>query len=261
MRRLEALAQDDALDVLFALVSEMVAMSQGVRKKERFRTIKDLDEAALALKETIDAVFDQDLFPDTLSLGQLRDEISVRAGGAGRLSWARTKVAEVARPPEDHQQELLACWSMARTFLPHLLSTVEFGGTVAAEPVLEALDYLRDVDWSSRSPYFRGAPLAVVGKGWRRLALADGSESVGDATASDGHRDDGHPQAGCVDRKAYALGALEALHEAMRGREADRLTNPATYGCRKDEGEYVAERLLNGVRVGEEHLLEHLRPA
>ncbi len=43
---------------------------------------------------------------------------------------------------------------------------------------------------------------------------------------------------------------------------ADRLTNPATYGyCSKDEGEYAAERLLNGVRVGEENLLEHLRPA
>ncbi len=65
-RRLEALAQDDALDALFALVSEMVAMSKGARKKERFRTIKDLDEAALALKEVTDSVFDRDLFPDTL---------------------------------------------------------------------------------------------------------------------------------------------------------------------------------------------------
>jgi hypothetical protein len=37
--------------------------------------------------------------------------------------------------------------------------------------------------------------------------------------------------------------------------------NPATYGCRKDEGEYAAERLLNGVRVGEENLLKHLRQA
>src|SRR5215208_4779169 len=42
---------------------------------------------------------------------------------------------------------------------------------------------------------------------------------------------------------------------------ADRLMNPATYGCRKDEGEYAAERLLNGVRVGEENLLEPLRLA
>jgi hypothetical protein len=40
-----------------------------------------------------------------------------------------------------------------------------------------------------------------------------------------------------------------------------RLTKCAKYGCSKDEGEYAVERLLNGVRVGEENLLEHLRPA
>jgi TnpA family transposase len=211
-RRLEALAQDDALDVLFALVSEIVAMSKGAQKKERFRTIKDLDEAALALKEAVDAVFDHELFPDTFPLGRLRDEISLRSGGAGRLSWAKAKVAEVARPPEeDHQEELLARWRTARAFLPDLLASVEFGGTVAAGHVLEALDYLRGVDWSSRSPYLRGAPPAVVGKAWRRLVVADGS---GNAAKSNGHRDDDR-----VDRQAYALGTLEALHEAMRGRE------------------------------------------
>ena len=190
----------------------MVAVSKGARKKERFRTIKDLDEAALALKEAIDAIFDHELFPDTFPLGQLRDEISLRSGGEGRLSWARAKVAEVARPPEeDHQEELLARWRAARAFLPGLLTTVEFGGTVAAGHVLEALDYLRGVDWSSRSPYLRGAPPAVVGKGWRRLTLADGFK---DAAQGNGHRDDDR-----ADRKAYALGTLEALHEAMRGRE------------------------------------------
>ena len=73
LRRLEALAQDDALDVLFALISEMVAMSKGVQRKERFRTIKDLDEAALALKEAIDAVFDQELFPDTFPSGATQE--------------------------------------------------------------------------------------------------------------------------------------------------------------------------------------------
>jgi hypothetical protein len=42
---------------------------------------------------------------------------------------------------------------------------------------------------------------------------------------------------------------------------ADRLINPATYGCHNDDGEYAAEWLLNGVRVGEENLLKHLRLA
>ena len=172
-RRMEAIAQDDALDVLFALVSEMVAASKGARKRERFRTIKDLDEAALALKEAIDAVFDHELFPDAVPLGRVRGEISLRTGGGGKLAWARAKVAEVARPPEeDHQEELLARWRTVRAFMPDLLSTVEFRGAGPARPVLEAIDYLSRADWGSRSRHFRGAPLAVVGRGWERLARA-----------------------------------------------------------------------------------------
>ena len=38
---------------------------------------------------------------------------------------------------------------------------------------------------------------------------------------------------------------------------ADRLTNPATDGCRKGDGNAPPERLLDGVRVGEEDLLKH----
>ena len=210
--RLEAVAQDDALDVLFALVSEMVAVARGARKRERFRTIRDLDEAALALKEALDAVFDRGLFPDAVPLGLAREEISLRVGGEARLSWAREKVAEVARPPEeDHQEELLARWRTARSFLPDLLATVEFRGAESARPVLEALRYLKGVDWGSRSRHLRGAPVAVVGRGWERLALAGAG---GSAAPANGASEDGR-----VDRKAYSLAALEALQEAMRGRE------------------------------------------
>lgn len=170
VRRLEALAQDDVLDVLFALVSEMVTISKATRKKARLRTIKDLDEAALTLKEVLDAIFDPELLPDALPLGRAREEIFLHVGGGERLVWARAKVAEISRPPEeDHQEELLARWRTARPFLPHLLSTVEFQGAQSTEPILEAVEYLKGADWTSRSRYFRDPPLAVVGKGWQRL--------------------------------------------------------------------------------------------
>src|SRR5215207_6691606 len=53
------------------------------------------------------------------------------------------------------------------------------------------------------------------------------------------------------------------IHRISGGKiaEADRLINPATYSCHNDEREYAAEWLLNGVRVGEENLLKHLRLA
>jgi len=136
VRRLEALAQDDVLDVLFALVSEMVTQSKATRKKERFRSIQDLNEAALTLKEVLDAIFDPELLPNTLLLGRAREEIFLHVGGEDKLDWAKAKVAEISRPPEeDHQEELLTRWRTARTFLPHLLSTVEFQGAESAGPV------------------------------------------------------------------------------------------------------------------------------
>jgi hypothetical protein len=49
--------------------------------------------------------------------------------------------------------------------------------------------------------------------------------------------------------------------EELRGRLTDRLANPATYGCRKDDRKCAVERLLDGVRVGEEDLLQHVRAA
>jgi len=210
--RLEAAAQDDALDVLFALVSEMVAVSRGARKKERFRTLKDLDEAALAMSDTLAMLLDPEILPDAVPVGRARAEIVRRAGGEGRLAWARANVAEVARPrEEDHQEELLARWRTARTFLPDLLQAVEFRGVESARPTLEAIEYLKSVDWSARSRHLRGAPLTVVGRGWQRLSLT-GTE--GPVPTNGTPEDDGR-----VDRKAYSLAALESLHEAMRARE------------------------------------------
>ena len=51
------------------------------------------------------------------------------------------------------------------------------------------------------------------------------------------------------------------VHPSYEAPKAERLINPATYSCHNDEREYAAEWLLNGVRVGEENLLEPLRLA
>ncbi len=149
-RRLEATAQDDVLDVLYALTAEMISQSKSKGNKERLRTIKDLDAAALTLKEAFEVFFDPSLSGE-LSLADARQTVLADTGEE-RLRKALAKVVEVARPPEeDHQRELLSRWKTARTFLPKLLSTVELEGTEAAGPVLAAYDYLKEIDWSSRS--------------------------------------------------------------------------------------------------------------
>lgn len=258
-RRLEATAQDDVLDVLYALTAEMIAQSKGKGNKERLRTIKDLDAAALALREACEAFFDPAL-PGELPLAQARQAVLADTGEE-RLRRALEKVVEVARPPEeDHQWELLSRWKTARTFLPKLLSTIEFEGTEAAGPVLAAYDYLGGIDWSSRSRLLTDPPLSVVGKGWQRLAFGDS----GEVTAANGNANGARPD-GRVDRKAYALGTLEALHEAMKGREvfvepSERWSDPRAKLLSGDEWEAARPGVLHALGLSSEPE-EYLRKA
>ncbi|MDQ3316543.1 MAG: Tn3 family transposase, partial [Actinomycetota bacterium] len=195
-RVLEARAQDDVLDLFDRLVGDLVSRSRGAVRRERMRTIKDLDAAALALRDACELLLDPEL-ADEHRLGELRAAIFERTGEQDLLR-AVARVTEIARPPdEDHQKELLSRWRTARGFLPDLLATIEFRGTDAARPILEALDYLKGIDWKGRGG-IEDAPLSVVGKGWRRLVAGE----------------NGRP-----DRKALALGVLEALQDALKRRD------------------------------------------
>jgi len=148
------------------------------------------------LRDACELLLDSELDDET-SLGDLRARVFARTGKQ-ELSQAIVRVGEIARlPEEDHQEELLRCWQTARGFLPDLLAAIDFRGTEAAEPILGSLDYLRGIDWKGRKS-IDDAPLTVVSKGWQRLAVADN---------------------GKVDRKAFALGVLEVLQDALKRRD------------------------------------------
>jgi hypothetical protein len=115
-RTLEAQAQDDALDLFDALVSDMVSTSKGLDRKKRMRTLKDLDAAALTMLGACVPLLDPTL-PDETSLGELRAR-TFAATGREELSRAIDTVGAVARPPEEeHREELVRRWNTARAFL------------------------------------------------------------------------------------------------------------------------------------------------
>lgn len=195
-RKLEATATDDALDLLDRLVVDLVSRSQGAERRERIRTLKDLDAAALALRDACELLLDS-RFADEQSFGEAREMIFSRTGEQ-ELSQAVVRVTEIARPPEENpQKELLRRWQTARAFLPGLLATVEFRGTEAVEPILEALRHLGGIDWKGRRSV-DDAPVPVLSKGWQRLAV---------------------DESGKADRKAFSLGVLESLQDALKRRD------------------------------------------
>jgi hypothetical protein len=92
---LQASAQDDVLDVLGRLLSDLLARVGAQEKRRRFRTIGDLDRAALLLRDIGLLVLDHTQ-PDHL----LRGEIFKRVPRE-RIEQAIATVGELARAPEN----------------------------------------------------------------------------------------------------------------------------------------------------------------
>lgn len=95
-RGLEVLAQDDALDLFEALLACMVSASKGFDRKERLRSLKDLDASAIAMRAACERLLDPEL-PDDTTLGEIRTRVFAGAGREG-LVRAVARVAEISRP-------------------------------------------------------------------------------------------------------------------------------------------------------------------
>ena len=201
---MEAIAIDDALDVLNLLVKDILARSQRDGKKNRLRSLKDLDHAALQLAAACRVLVN----PATED-SQVREKVW-QLLTPEQLSSAITDVEDIARPPEDnYYQELLGQWRAVRRFLPKLLSIIDFEGNQAGQKILEAWQFLQSIE-GKRKPKMDEAPLKIVDKRWAAWVVSkDGS----------------------IDRRAYTFCVLEQLLEGLRRRDlfvsqGERWSNP-----------------------------------
>ncbi len=193
---LEATAMDDALDVFDRILDEMLRGATRAGKKERLRTVGTLDTAALILRDVARVVRDAGVHAS-----EVRDAVALTHGDA-TIDHAIAVVDDLARPPDDHfQREILAQYPTVRRFLPTLLRTIRFNGTVSAGSLLVALDFLAMLE-QAHPPDIVEAPLTVVSKAWRHRVV----------------RPDGRPDYH-VDRRAYTFAVLEQAQAALRRRD------------------------------------------
>ncbi len=191
-RVFEVTALDDAIDLLDLLISDILAEAEKLGRKERLRTIRDLDDAALTLKDVGRILLDDDL-----------DEINLRQAIFARVSReelaeAVTLVELLARPRDErYEKELIDRYRRVRRFLPALLKTVTFKTAPSGVSVLRALDFLRSIEGQSR-PDLSGAPLGVVPSRWWHLVVSTDKQ---------------------IDRRAYTLCVVSRLQDALRRRD------------------------------------------
>ncbi len=188
----EVNALDDALDVLDMLITEIAAQAKRLGQKQRLRTLRDLDQAALTLREACSIFLDLQ-YPN----GQVREIVFERIPEA-QMHRAIETVDTLARPADDnYQEELVERYLRVRRFLPAVLRHVRFQATPSGEPVLDALQYLRSIE-GKRGTELKDAPLEIVSSAWRRLVIG---------------KDDR------VNRPAYTLCAMDRLQDSLRRRD------------------------------------------
>ena len=191
-QEVEITALDDVLDLLDQLITAMLARVERAGQQRRLRTLKDLDRAALLLRQACLVVLDP-----ACADRRVRDSVFNRVP-RDQLTQAVAQVADLVGPPDDHYYEdLRSRYSQVRRFLPALLEAVEFAATDASRPVTEAIRFLKAIEGQKR-PDMNQAPQALLTPAWERLVI--GAE-------------------GRIDRRLYTFCALERLQDGLRRRD------------------------------------------
>jgi TnpA family transposase len=207
-RIIEVAAQDDALDLFDMLVQALLSRSERANEKERLRTIRDLDMAALQLREACLIMLNKG-YEDV----NIRDAVFARISPE-KLAAAANRVGDLAGPEEDYThayyEQLSTRYGSVRRFLPLFLRTIDFQGTEAGKSVLEAWKYLGEMEESNREKLERGsrpgrpdmhlAPRSVVSRPWKRFVF----------------RTKGRRQ---IDKRFYTFCTLERLQDGLRRRD------------------------------------------
>ena len=193
-REYEIVAQDDALDLFDMRLSHLLNEARTEGQRERLRTLRQLDQAALTLARACKVLL-ADNGPQTDT--DVRKAVFAQVP-ASDLASALDTVGALTRSPDDHYyDQLLRRYRTIRRFLPTFLEVLSFQGVDAARSIMKGLAFLESIE-GERQPKMDAAPLAVVTRRWHPLVL--------------------HPDRG-VDRKAYSFCVLYRLRAALRRRD------------------------------------------
>jgi TnpA family transposase len=169
LQHLERSAVDDALTVFDTVMNSTGLRGQRRRQKERLRTLKDLDAAALTLRDVTRIVLDS-----SVPAGELRQTIFQQFGEAA-LNTAVSQVTDLASVAEDLEAEV---WENAHRsispFILELLSTIKFEGTPGVKSLLSAMKFVQQTSGTARSTWGE-PPRGFIPRSWLNLIFPGGS--------------------------------------------------------------------------------------
>ena len=190
IRTLEASAGDDVIDLFDAVSTTMFARAQAVSREARMRSLRDLDAAALKLRDASAVLLDEATVDADVraAVFAVVDRIALAA--------AIERIGALAQPVDDIYFVELREHQRKIRYLPALLAGLELDAAPAGKPLLDAIAFLRVVHAGGKRP--GPPPTAFAPKSWvRQLRNEDGT----------------------LDLVGYRLCTLDRLRHAIRRRD------------------------------------------
>ena len=124
---------DDALNLFDLLMTEILHGASGDGKRERLRTIRDMDSAALELLTASKIIIDERYREQRIE--DLFTPVFIES-----IRKAASTIEKLARPADDdYHNELINYYLTIRRFLPKLLESVIFNATENGQKILDAI--------------------------------------------------------------------------------------------------------------------------
>lgn len=143
---LERTATDDVLDLFDGLMTTLALRGETKRRRERLRSLKDLDHAALVLQQAVRLLLDETV-PDA----GIRQHVLGHIGEAPLRAAADAGRALGSRNDDPLLEALSGSYATVRRFLPALLSGLAFEGVPSAKPLLDAWRFLQAQEAGGRA--------------------------------------------------------------------------------------------------------------
>ena len=206
----EVTVVDDSLDLFDLLMTEILHGASGDGERERLRTIRDMDSAALELLRACKIIIDNRYREK--KIGDVFSAVSIES-----IQKAASTIEKFARPTDDdYHNELIGYYLSVRRFLAKLLKSVVFNATENGQKVLNSILFLKSIEGKSK-PNMNNAPCDMIPKPRRRHVI-------------DQDRN--------INRRAYTLCTLKCLQENLRRRDI--------YVDASDKWDDPRSKLLNG---------------
>ena len=187
---LEASAGDDVIDLFDAVSTSMFAAAATAAKEARLRSLRDLDAAALRLRDAGVVILDETM-PDDAVRAAVLGLVSRDA-----LASAVERVTRLAEPEDDTFFTELRKSPGRLRYVSALLRGLELEAAPAGRALLDAVEHLRSVQGGGKRS--GPPPTAFAPKGWvTQLRTADGR----------------------LDLPGYRLAVLDGLKRAIRRRD------------------------------------------